>query len=504
MRTETMVLAVCFVLALSCSTVAAYHVDSVSGIDDVGRGLTRETAFATIQYAIDTALDGDTVLVWPGVYNETATNGINFKGKAITVTSADEPAILEVPGFYAVSFVLGEDANSVLQNLIIKGSNTAILTLYTSPTIRNLTIIDNLYGILADNADPNITNCIFWNNTNGDLFQCQALYSFIQDDINEDVPVAHLKFDEGRGALASDSAGWNQGDIFGAQWTSGQINGALSFDGLNDYVRVSDNSTLDFPDEFTLSAWVKPEIVDVHGRIIYRYDSQSAYFLTLVPTAAGKWAFYVQVGGVTVNVQSDVTPAGNEWSHVVGTRSISGELRLYVNGVLQSDIKTRPGAIDSSGHLFIGVDYTLNNDFTGNIDDVLLCDRALSVEEVNEIYQQGLAGFAPTYTKPGFAIGSSDDYHLLSERGRYRTSTDDWVLDKVTSSGVDGGNPAMEPTNEPMPNGGRVNMGAFGNTPYASMSEWPLIYDGNHDGRINIEDFTGMADEWLDSLPWAK
>jgi hypothetical protein len=47
-------------------------------------------------------------------------------------------------------------------------------------------------------------------------------------------------FDEGSGTTAYDSAGSNDGTIYGAQWTSGQIGGALSFDGVDDYVDLSD------------------------------------------------------------------------------------------------------------------------------------------------------------------------------------------------------------------------------------------------------------------------
>jgi hypothetical protein len=54
-----------------------------------------------------------------------------------------------------------------------------------------------------------------------------------------------------------------------------------------------------------------------------------------------------------------------------------------------------------------------------------------------------------------------------------------------------------------MPNGGRLNIGAFGGTPYASMSEWPLRGDVSRDGLINMIDFALVADGWLDSLPWA-
>jgi hypothetical protein len=54
-----------------------------------------------------------------------------------------------------------------------------------------------------------------------------------------------------------------------------------------------------------------------------------------------------------------------------------------------------------------------------------------------------------------------------------------------------------------MPNGGRLNMGAYGGTAYASMSKWPLRGDMNMDGLINMRDLAILADGWLDSLPWA-
>jgi hypothetical protein len=72
-----------------------------------------------------------------------------------------------------------------------------------------------------------------------------------------------------------------------------------------------------------------------------------------------------------------------------------------------------------------------------------------------------------------FVDPDNDDYHLRSERGRYWPEHDVWVLDKVTSPCIDGGDPTMDPSYEPMPNGGLLNMGAYGGTPYAGMSEIP-------------------------------
>ena len=44
--------------------------------------------------------------------------------------------------------------------------------------------------------------------------------------------VAYWTFDEGTGTIVHDSAGSNNGTIYGtATWTTGYINGALSFNG---------------------------------------------------------------------------------------------------------------------------------------------------------------------------------------------------------------------------------------------------------------------------------
>jgi hypothetical protein len=49
-----------------------------------------------------------------------------------------------------------------------------------------------------------------------------------------------------------------------------------------------------------------------------------------------------------------------------------------------------------------------------------------------------------------------------------------------------------------MANGGRVNIGAFGGTPYASKSGvWPQDGDYNFDGKVDLLDFNIFARYWL-------
>jgi len=46
-----------------------------------------------------------------------------------------------------------------------------------------------------------------------------------------------------------------------------------------------------------------------------------------------------------------------------------------------------------------------------------------------------------------------------------------WVYDSVTSPCIDAGDQSDDHSNEPTPNGGRINMGAYGNTEEASKSQ---------------------------------
>jgi parallel beta-helix repeat protein len=480
-----------------------YYVDGVNG-SDLNNGSSLETAFATIQMGIDTANDGNTVLVYPAVYNE----AIDYKGKAITVqgvaTTASVPTI-ETPDDFAVSFYTAEEPNSVLKNFVIRGSFLAVFIAGASPTISNLTVVDNKSGVEAyASSEPNISNCIFYNNTDGDLFQCQARYTWTQDGTVpvEEGLVSYWNFDEGTGTTAYDSAGDNGGTIYGATWTTGVLGGALDFNGDDGvYVEPSagEASPLNmYNTDLTISSWVKIRGTTETAVVARAKPLHIAYLLGVKANKAyantyrsGHWYLF-----------TEEILGTDSWYHIVGVFERSADTgRIYVNGVKEAEGPMTTDSLSNDAITKIGCRKdTTDKAFDGIIDEVRLYDRALSAEEIDLIYQGAFGGGAD----PLFADAGSGDYHLKSERGRYWPEHDVWVLDDATSPCVDGGDPAVEPSGERMPNGGRINMGAYGGTPYASMSEWTIAGDINQDGVVDFRDFAIIAESWLEAAAWVQ
>jgi parallel beta-helix repeat protein len=71
---------------------------------------------------------------------------------------------------------------------------------------------------------------------------------------------------------------------------------------------------------------------------------------------------------------------------------------------------------------------------------------------------------------PLFADSANGDYHLKSQAGKWDPISQSWVMDSVTSPCIDVGDPTSSFDLEPEPDGGRINMGAYGGTIEASKS----------------------------------
>jgi len=103
------------------------------------------------------------------------------------------------------------------------------------------------------------------------------------------------------------------------------------------------------------------------------------------------------------------------------------------------------------------------------------------------------------------AVWVAGDCHLQSQAGHWDRQTQTWVLDDQTSPCIDAGDPNGYLGAEPFPNGGYVNLGAYGGTAEASRSyfgkpvcENQLAGDINGDCIVDQTDMDILLSHWLE------
>jgi len=140
-----------------------------------GDGETPESAFQTIQSAIDAAIEYDIVDVVDGIYSGPGNVNLDYHGKALLLRSANGPHMtvidcMNLPGTRGVDFHNNETGLSIMEGFgIIAGNRTdegGAIRIGTgaSPVIRGCLITGNsaLRGgaiYINDQAWPSITEC---------------------------------------------------------------------------------------------------------------------------------------------------------------------------------------------------------------------------------------------------------------------------------------------------------------------------------------------------------
>mgnify|MGYP005843966373 CR=1 FL=1 len=194
----------------------------------------------------------------------------------------------------------------------------------------------------------------------------------------------------------NDAAGGNHGTAEnGATYAAGMVGQAFSIDGVNDFILVPDSSALR-PAQFTVQAWVRLNSGDTDGGIIATKHAspnggEMSYALWLLE---GTWQGRTKMDGTVYDVDSGVAAVADEWVHLALTND-GTSLKIYVNG---SEHASTPvsGTIDYGNEPFLIGNYDRNpsstNGFGGLIDEVVFFDRALSAQEIADMYQADGSG----------------------------------------------------------------------------------------------------------------
>ncbi|MDZ4217082.1 MAG: LamG-like jellyroll fold domain-containing protein, partial [Candidatus Gracilibacteria bacterium] len=184
--------------------------------------------------------------------------------------------------------------------------------------------------------------------------------------------------------------------------TSGRVGGAMSFDGTNDYISVSDANILDITSALTLSVWVYPTSFSTQKNIICKGDGNSSYNYCLYLTATNG---YITLGGGT-NPSSTIAPVLNQWSHIATTFN-GATHRFYVNGTQVYQATGTLGAANAFP-LYIGYNNYSTQYFNGSLDEVQIYPRALSAAQIDGLYHDGL-GASPGVGGPTFMASTETD-----------------------------------------------------------------------------------------------
>jgi concanavalin A-like lectin/glucanase superfamily protein/uncharacterized protein DUF2341 len=276
---------------------------------------------------------------------------------------------------------------------------------------------DNTVTCQLTDTDFHIGGCTFgcgstfnWDGSldNAIVYDYARTQAQIAWDYNRGQPVGWWKFDEAEGTTAYDAMGSNNGSLgtgdSAPTWTtSGKRNGALTFDGTNDYAE-HETTTIKDETEITVSFWAKTsQTTASSGRAVVSKGDPNGWDDFVI--GLGRTTncpddvilYFVTDSGDSNNRCGNVTFNDDIWHHVVWTwTSSNGEWNIYFDGILTNN-GTRTGnyLLDTDDTLTFAsyTAHTTNSFFEGLIDEVKIWNYALTAQQVKLEYNQGAVNF---------------------------------------------------------------------------------------------------------------
>jgi hypothetical protein len=201
------------------------------------------------------------------------------------------------------------------------------------------------------------------------------------------------------GNANDESGNGNNGTVNGATVTTdrfGNANSAYNFDGVDDFIQVPNSNSISITGDITMAAWVNT----------LGYNNQN--YQTILSKRETYWtweynmtlSYHTNIVHDTKLIASRALGMGNgqqvwstnsyipnNWEYWVATIS-NGQLKLYKNGVLDT---TQPFTLVPNNQncpLLFGKNTLSDNSeqFLGKIDDIGIWNRALTQEEITNLY----------------------------------------------------------------------------------------------------------------------
>jgi hypothetical protein len=178
----------------------------------------------------------------------------------------------------------------------------------------------------------------------------------------------------------------------------GKVDGALSFDGIDDYIYKTDNPSLDFTTQLTLGMWVNSrfqttDVFGLVGKTCGGGGAQDHHYM--LRTNGPMLEFYIGNGDCATEVGSTDTLSKtnfftgyeNKWTYISATYN-NGQMKLYRNGVLQT---SKTSAITSLKNYSSNFEIGRYPDYpgfyiNGSIDEVRVSNIARSADWIATEY----------------------------------------------------------------------------------------------------------------------
>lgn len=211
----------------------------------------------------------------------------------------------------------------------------------------------------------------------------------------------------------------------------------LEFDGIDDYVYISYESSYTPDSSLTIETWIKQDTVQY-------WPAYISYFKEGTDTLwSGYWLGGNDMGQISLFVGSDTSISTGYWltssSHIIdgSWHHLAGVIeqdsaKLYIDGILEASLHI-PNAYYSPSGLWLGTDQ-FGYVFDGVLDEVRIWNRAKSQEEINNLKDSCLTGselnlvaYFPMEDSSGSSIVT--DYSNLQNNGTqfYMDPDSSWV-----------------------------------------------------------------------------
>ena len=204
--------------------------------------------------------------------------------------------------------------------------------------------------------------------------------------------LAHLKFDEAAGTIATDSSG-NARDaalLNSPVWTTGHLRHGLEFAATANQHATLPAGIVSGLTDFTVCTWVKVNAFATWQRIFdFGTGTTNYMFLSTQGGAgAGRPRFAIRTPGVgEQGIDSSIALVAGTWTHVAVTRT-GNTARLYLNGALagtNTGTTLSPSTLGATTQNYLAKSQWPDPYLNGALDDFRIYSRALSASELTTL-----------------------------------------------------------------------------------------------------------------------